>query len=93
MSTASSPSPASPAPSGALAAWGTLVLVTATVLLGALLPARHEAPVGSVAEDPRCLEWSDGCSVCQRLADGPACSLPGIACQPGVPRCLRRSDG
>lgn len=93
MSTASTPSPAPRSSSGALAAWGTAILVIATVLLGALLPGAHEAPARPVAEDPACLEWSDGCTVCQRLAEGPACSLPGIACQPTAPHCLRRRDG
>jgi hypothetical protein len=93
MSTIPTLSPASRSSSGALAAWGTALLVVATVLIGAVAPARHTAPVRSASEDPGCLEWSDGCRVCQRLADGPACSLPGIACQPGVPHCLRRGDG
>ena len=93
MSTATTSSPAPRSSSGALAAWSTAILVVATVLLGALLPARHGAPIRSVADDPACLEWSDGCRVCQRQAEGLACSLPGIACQPGEPRCLRRSDG
>ena len=77
--------------SGRLAAWGVVLLTLATVLLGALLPA--DRPAGSSAApaaDAGCLEWSDGCQVCQRLAEGPACSLPGIACTPGEPRCLRR---
>ncbi|MBE7201376.1 MAG: hypothetical protein INR70_26730 [Parafilimonas terrae] len=88
------PPPSEPRPSsGALAAWGIAAIVVATVLLGALLPARHPAPARSVAEDPGCLEWTDGCQVCQRLAEGPACSLPGIACQPAAPHCLRRADG
>jgi hypothetical protein len=93
MSTAHSPSPAPRSSSGALAAWGTAALVIATVLIGALAPTRHSAPVRAVAEDPACLEWTDGCTVCQRLAEGPACSLPGIACQPAAPHCLRRRDG
>ncbi|GJD58526.1 hypothetical protein [Methylobacterium dankookense] len=75
--------------SGALAAWGVVVLTVATVLLGALLPGHRPAAV-SPATDSACLEWSDGCQVCQRHAEGPACSLPGIACTPGEPRCLRR---
>ena len=37
---------------------------------------------------PMCQEWSDGCSVCLRHGDGaPACSLPGIACEPGLLVC------
>ncbi|MCJ2087012.1 hypothetical protein MKK88_13585 [Methylobacterium sp. E-005] len=93
MSAALQPSSEPRASRGALAAWAILALVVATVLLGALLPARHPAPARSVAEDPACLEWTDGCQVCQRLAEGPACSLPGIACQPAAPHCLRRADG
>lgn len=93
MSTDSYQPPAPRSSSGALAAWGIAILVVATVLLGELLPARHPAPARSVADDPACLEWTDGCRVCQRLADGPACSLPGIACQTAEPRCLRHRDG
>lgn len=78
---------------GTLAAWATVILVVATVLLGALLPARHGAQAPPVAEDLRCLEWTDGCRVCQRLAEGPACSLPGIACTTGEMRCLHRAGG
>ncbi|MEE7463366.1 MULTISPECIES: hypothetical protein [Methylobacterium] len=93
MSTASPPSPAPRSSSGALAAWGAAFLVIATVLIGALAPARHGAPVISAADDPACVEWTDGCKVCQRLAEGPACSLPGIACQPGALQCLHRREG
>ena len=93
MSSAVHPSPGPRSSSDALVIWGIVALVIATVLLGALLPARHPAAARSVAEDPACLEWTDGCQVCQRLAEGPACSLPGIACQPVAPHCLRRADG
>ncbi|KQS58200.1 hypothetical protein ASG32_31470 [Methylobacterium sp. Leaf361] len=93
MSTVSPPSPAPRSSSGALAAWGIAVLVIATVLIGALAPARHASPAVSAADDPACLEWTDGCKVCRRLAEEPACSLPGIACQPGAPQCLSRRDG
>ncbi len=54
LSTPSAPSPSHEA----LAAWGTVILVVATVLLGALLPARPGTQVRSVAEDPGCLAWS-----------------------------------
>ncbi|MGU3663396.1 hypothetical protein ACLBX9_04315 [Methylobacterium sp. A49B] len=93
MSTSASPSPEPRSSNGALAAWGSAALVVATVLIGALAPSQHAAPARSVAEDPACLEWTDGCKVCQRLAEGPACSLPGIACQPEAPHCLRRREG
>lgn len=76
--------------SGTIAAWGIVALVSATVLLGALWPAAPKPAPGGPAADAACLEWSDGCQVCQRHPEGPACSLPGIACTPGEPRCLRR---
>jgi hypothetical protein len=85
--------PDPPPSSGAPAAWGIAALVAATVLLGVLLPDRRPAPARPAAEDAACLEWSDGCRVCQRLADGPACSLPGIACEPRETQCLHRSGG
>jgi len=37
-----------------------------------------------------CLEWGDGCVVCAREVDGPHCSTPGIACQPGETACKRK---
>ena len=78
-------------------AWATAGLVAATVLVGALAPAAHgpeRAPPHasnplSPADDPACAEWTDGCRVCQRLPDGPACSMPGIACTQRAPECLR----
>lgn len=83
-----------PASSGErIAVVGLAVIVVATVLLGALLPDRGGSPARTAAEDPSCLEWSDGCRVCQRLPEGPACSLPGIACEPTALHCLRRRDG
>lgn len=78
---------------GSVAALGIVALVSGTVLLGALLPNRPGAALRSVADDPACLEWTNGCQVCQRAADGTACSLPGIACQPGPQRCLRSRNG
>ena len=39
-----------------------------------------------------CLEWSDGCVVCAREADGPHCSTPGIACQPGRNRLQAKDE-
>lgn len=76
-----------------IAALGIVALVVGTVLLGALLPGHEPATPRTVAEDPACLEWTDGCSVCQRWPDGTACSLPGIACEPGPQRCLRPRNG
>lgn len=72
---------------------GIAAVVVVTVLLGALAPNRSGPAPRTAADDPGCLEWSDGCQVCQRWPDGPSCSLPGIACEPGALRCLRRGDG
>lgn len=73
------------------------MLVAATVLVGALLPGAAPPPASHApavpAADSACLEWGDGCRICRRLPEGPACSLPGIACTPGEERCLRRSGG
>lgn len=86
-------SPRSDSSHGRAAALGIAVLVVGTVLLGALLPNRPGVVSRSVADDPACLEWSDGCHVCQRQPDGVACSLPGIACEPGPQHCLRARNG
>lgn len=67
-------------------------LVVVTVLIGVLVPGApaHRA-TAAPSEDSACAEWSDGCRVCQRVGDGIACSLPGIACVPAAaPRCERR---
>lgn len=41
--------------------------------------------------DPACVEWTDGCQVCQRQPDNKiACSNTEIACQLQEPRCARR---
>jgi hypothetical protein len=37
-----------------------------------------------------CMEWTDGCRICARKADGSAaCSNPSIACLLEKPRCTR----
>ncbi|GJE41067.1 hypothetical protein [Methylobacterium soli] len=84
----------SPSARDGVIAWSVAALVAATVLIGALVPgpAPHHA-AAKPGEDTACLEWSDGCRVCQRSADGAACSLPGIACTPTKDRCLRPSGG
>lgn len=81
----------------ALVAAAVASLVLVAVLVPALVPdAGHHPPeaVSAVrpSEDPACAEWSDGCRVCQRLAEGPACSLPGIACTKGAQTCLRKAE-
>lgn len=72
---------------------GIVAVTLLTVLVGALAPGGHASDPRKVADDPTCLEWSDGCQVCKRWPDNVACSLPGIACEPGVQRCLIRNDG
>lgn len=69
-------------------------LIAGTVLIGGLAPAPapHRAAL-SPAEDAACAEWGDGCRVCQRVDGTVACSLPGIACVPKAPNCLRRVGG
>ncbi len=59
----------------------------------ALADHRPEAPMAEAlslqqfANDfPQCMEWSDGCSTCQRT-DKVHCSTPGILCQPSVISC------
>jgi hypothetical protein len=40
--------------------------------------------------NPSCLEWSDGCTTCSKSQAGePACSTPGIACEPGSIQCKK----
>jgi hypothetical protein len=79
-----------------LAVLAALAIAVATVLVGALAAGggREEVapPVAAVApdKDPACIEWTDGCVVCQRTPQRPACSTPGIACTRGPLTCLRR---
>ncbi len=78
----------------------TLAVITAlaaaagAVLLALIVAAvLAKAPARPLAGDPGpgCAEWTDGCVICQRTADGRACSMPGIACTQGPVQCLRRS--
>src|SRR5262245_57274089 len=52
------------------------------------------APSGAsvfVPPEPACLEWTDGCRVCQKPAGGQvACSNIGPTCLPQAVRCTRR---
>jgi hypothetical protein len=68
------------------------VILIATIAVGNLAgrtPPHAAAPV-AVEDDPACAEWTDGCVVCQRTAQRPACSMPGIACTRRDQQCLRR---
>jgi hypothetical protein len=80
-----------------------LTIVLATVVIGALAGggAVREEPVAAAppstaglnvaaAGPADCAEWTNGCVVCQRTAQGAACSTPGIACTRGAISCLRR---
>jgi hypothetical protein len=49
----------------------------------------HASPLA--APNAACLEWTDGCRVCQRAANGEtSCSNVGIACVPKEEECTRR---
>ena len=74
---------------GIVAALSVALAVATFAVILALWPA----PARPLAADPApaCAEWTDGCVVCQRTAQGPACSTPGIACTRGALQCLRRS--
>jgi hypothetical protein len=68
------------------------VILIATIAVGNLAgrsPPPAAAPA-AVEDDAACAEWTDGCVVCQRTAQGPACSMPGIACTRRDQQCLRR---
>jgi len=53
-------------------------------------PPRH-VPIQAYANDnPSCLEWTDGCTICMKSETGaPSCSTPGIACQPAGLQCKK----
>lgn len=41
-------------------------------------------------DNPSCVDWTDGCIVCEKQPDGaPACSTPGIACEQSAAHCLK----
>ena len=72
-----------------------LALATALAMIVLVEAGAGDGPPSTPAAfrlEPTCSEWSDGCVVCQRTAQGPSCSTPGIACVRSEPRCLRR-DG
>jgi len=57
------------------------------------VPAPHPVPIQAYATDnPSCLEWTDGCTICTKSETGtPACSTPGIACQPAGLQCKKNA--
>jgi hypothetical protein len=69
-------------------------IVIGAVALAHFAPgAKPQAVPSSAGPDAACAEWTDGCIVCQRTDQGPACSTPGIACVRGETRCLRQTAG
>lgn len=60
------------------------------LLCAAEAVAAEEKPAQAYGEDhPACREWTDGCLVCARQADGSAaCSMVGTACLPAAVVCL-----
>jgi hypothetical protein len=84
-----------------LALWiGLFVLALTGQAIAAdlpLKPARPAQPAAPASASPltapsaACLEWTDGCRVCQRSPNGEAsCSNVGIACVPKAEECTRR---
>jgi hypothetical protein len=84
-----------------LALWIGLLAITfaghATAADLPLKPARPAQPAAPpnasplAAPNPTCVEWTDGCRVCQRSPNGEtSCSNVGIACVPKAEECTRR---
>ena len=82
---------------------GLFVLALAGPAIAADLPLKPVRPVHPTAApappaiakpaspDATCLEWTDGCRVCQRAANSEvSCSNVGIACVPKAEECTRR---
>jgi hypothetical protein len=57
------------------------------------IPPARDVPIEAYAEDnPSCLEWTNGCTICTKAENGtPACSTPGIACQPAGIQCKKKA--
>jgi hypothetical protein len=71
-----------------------LAVAAATVARAADIPNFPKARPAPAAQGTglpaNCLEWTDGCRVCTRQADGgTACSNVGIACVLRPVRCTR----
>jgi hypothetical protein len=82
---------------------GLFLLALVEQAIAADLPLKPARPVQPAAAptspaaakpagaDAACLEWTDGCRVCQRSANGEvSCSNVGIACVPKAEECTRR---
>jgi hypothetical protein len=55
------------------------------------VPTPHPVSIQSYgADNPPCLEWTDGCTICAKSEAGAiACSTPGIACQKAGLQCKK----
>jgi len=81
---------------------GLFVLALTGPAMATDLPLKPARPVQSTAAPPSpaaakpqgpsatCLEWTDGCRVCQRVNNEVSCSNVGIACVPKAEECTRR---
>ena len=68
-----------------------LPLKPARPIRPAAAPVASPAAVKPAGPDAACLEWTDGCRVCQRAANNEvSCSNVGIACVPKTEECTRR---
>jgi hypothetical protein len=80
-----------PAQNDALAVIVAMVMALAATAVATLAGVMGALPATQqTTPDQACVEWTDGCVVCSRTPEGLACSTPGIACQKGQTRCLRR---
>jgi hypothetical protein len=70
------------------------VLLVALAIGGIVTAVVAGARAGRDVEETEisasCTEWTDGCVICRRGAEGPMCSTPGIACVRSAPVCLSR---
>ena len=71
-----------------------LSLCAAVSPVSADIPPPPVAPkaIAAFADDkPNCLEWTDGCTICKKQADGSvACSTVGAACVQTAPVCSKQ---
>jgi hypothetical protein len=66
------------------------LLLSVSTVWAADLSIRPTRPSAGQGIPATCQEWTDGCRVCARQADGSsACSNVGIACVPQTARCTR----
>ncbi|PWB80480.1 MAG: hypothetical protein C3F11_17845 [Methylocystaceae bacterium] len=73
---------------------GAALLLAPCAMAEAPPPEAEQKPVQAFGADhPSCREWTDGCLVCARQADGSAaCSTVGMACLPAAVACLKSDE-